>query len=500
MNQSHFATTILRVLGTVFAVAVSADALAQALLHLRDLSQVNHITGVWLTLAQALRDGVLYPPLEQDGHYAGTRYMPLVFALVALLAKITGDFLLAAKLTSLLSMTGLLAVVFVAVRRACGNALDAFILTSVILVFPEGRRVLLWPHVDALAVALSVGGLLLVSGERPGMGSVAAAALLFALALAAKFSSVAGVAAACVYLGARDRRRAAWLVAMTAALGVVGFVLLQLGSDGRFLDTFFAVGSGGMSAQSFAVGPTRMVQAMGVSARSALVVPLVLPPAVFVLLQDTQRRRLSPWDWYFLFAVPVTMFIFTSPGTDPNHLLELEAAALLVLAGWLRRPADAPAEGLAWTEAAARGFAAAALLVGLVYAANCWRQGPPPDAISQRALIEALPADGELLTEDATPAVLLGRRPVVMDPFAFRLLAERGRIDPEPLAARVRRREFAILVLVRRIDLREESLAPQLHFGPQVTDAIREAYRFDRAVGGYYLFKPRRDWEEWAAK
>jgi hypothetical protein len=495
MNHSH-STTILRVLGTVFAVAVCADALAQSLLHLRDLSQVNHITGVWLTLAQALRDGVLYPPLEQDGHYAGTRYMPLFFALVALLAKLTGDFLLAAKLTSLLSMAGLLTAVFVAVRRAAGHALDAFILTSAILAFPEGRRVLLWPHVDALAVALSVGGLLFVSGERPGMGSVAAAALLFALALAAKVSSVAGVAAACVYLGTRDQRQAAWLVVMTAALGVVGFVLLQLGSDGRFLDNFRAVGSGGMSVQSLAVGPTRMIQAIGVSARIAFVVPLVLSAAVFVLLQDAQRRRLSPWDWYFLFAVPVTAFIFTSPGTDPNHLLELEAAAVLVLAGWLRRPAEGPA----WTETGARGFAAAALLVGLVYAANCWRQGPLPDAISQRTLIEALPAEGELLTEDATPAVLLGHRPVVMDPFAFRLLAERGRIDPEPLAARVRRREFAALVVVRRIDFPDESLAPHLHFGPQVTDAIREAYRFDQAVGGYYLFKPRRDWEERAAR
>jgi hypothetical protein len=489
MNHSNSSTTLLRVLGAVFAVAVCGDALAQALLHLRDLSQVNHITGSWLTLAQALCDGVLYPPLEQDGHYAGTRYMPLFFALIALLAKLTGDYLLAAKLTGLLSMVGLLAAVFVAVRRAVGHVPDAFLLTSVLLVFPEGRRVLLWPHVDALAVALSVGGLILVSGERPGKAPLAVAALLFALALAAKFSSVAGFAAACVYLGARDRRRAAWLAALTVGLGVVGFALLHLGSNGRFLDNFRAVGSGGMSAETLAVGPTRMLQAIGLSTRVAFVAPLVLPPAVFVLLQDARLRRFSPWDWYFLVAVPVTLFIFTSPGTDPNHLLELEAAAVLVLAGWLRRPAEGPA----WTEAAARGFAVAALLFGLVYAANCWHQGPARDAIAQRTLIEALPADGELLTEDATPAVLLGRRPVVMDPFAFRLLAERDRIDPEPLADRVRRREFAALVLLRDIEDPDESLAPRFHFGPQVTDAIREAYQFDRRVGGYYLFRPRRE-------
>jgi hypothetical protein len=487
MNHPNLSTTLLRMLGGALAIVVCGDALLQALAHLRDLSQINHIAGVWLTLAQALRAGVLYPPLEQDGHYAGTRYMPLFFALVALLAKLTGDYLLAAKLAGLLSMVGLVAAVFVAARRVTGHALDAFIFAALVLVFPEGRRVLLWPHADALAVALSVGGLLLASGERAGAGTLAGAALLFALAVGAKFSSVAGVAAACACLGARDWRRAAGLAGMTAVLGVGGFALLQLGSDGRFLDNFRAVGSGGMSTESLRIGPTRLFQAAGVSTRIAFVLPLVLPPAAFVLVQDALRRRVSLWDWYFLFALPVTLFIFTSPGTDSNHLLELEVAAVLVLAGWLRRPAE---EVPAWTEAAARGFAAAALLFGLVYAAECRRYEPTRDAIPPQALTEALPADGELLTEDATPAVLLGRRPVVMDPFAFRLLAERGRIDPAPLAERVRRREFAALVLVRRIDDPKQSLAPQFHFGPEVTDAIRESYGFERQVGGYYLYKP----------
>src|SRR5262249_35463854 len=61
---------------------------------LTDLYGVSHITGIWMALAQCLNAGPFYPPLEDDGHYAGTRYMPLLFVWVAGLGRITGDYLL----------------------------------------------------------------------------------------------------------------------------------------------------------------------------------------------------------------------------------------------------------------------------------------------------------------------------------------------------------------------------------------------------------------------
>ena len=44
--------------------------------------------------------GVLYPPLESDGCYAGTRYSPLFFILIAGLAWVTPSYLVAAKLAA----------------------------------------------------------------------------------------------------------------------------------------------------------------------------------------------------------------------------------------------------------------------------------------------------------------------------------------------------------------------------------------------------------------
>ena len=51
---------------------------------------------------------------------------------------------------------------------------------------------------------------------------------------------------------------------------------------------------------------------------------------------------MSLWDWYFLTSIAVTVLILASPGTDINHLLEMEVAAALVIAQRLKAPAPDP--------------------------------------------------------------------------------------------------------------------------------------------------------------
>ena len=59
-------------------------------------------------------------------------------------------------MASLLSVAGLLSVVFVAVRRVSGHSTDGLLAAGAVLAVPEGLRALLSPHADALAAALSV--------------------------------------------------------------------------------------------------------------------------------------------------------------------------------------------------------------------------------------------------------------------------------------------------------------------------------------------------------
>jgi hypothetical protein len=113
----------------------------------------------------------------------------------------------------------------------------------------------------------------------------------------------------------------------------------------------------------------------------------------------------------------------------------------------------------------------------------------PEERLPFATLAEQLPKDPHLLTEDATPVVLLGQRPVVMDAFTFRLLTERQLIDDEPLVERIERQEFNGLVMLHRVEDPEERLN-RFHFGPRVLDALRRKYRFDRQVGQYVLYRP----------
>ncbi len=492
------------------AVALLAGGFLLAGRHLDDLYAVHHITGTWMALAHYLNAGTLYPPLEADGHYAGTRYVPLLFVWIAGLARLTGDYLLAAKLSALLSVALLLACVFAASRRSAGRWLDATALTGLVLAFPQALGALLSPHADALAIAFTLAGLLLLKDDL-GRGRALLAALLFVAALATKFSAVAGPAAGLAYLLSRQGLRPALrLVVPLGVLSLAGLLALHFSTEGRFLLNFRSLGSGGMSGASVRLGPARLAVALWQPTTFALVAPV----AFLALFLAGRARRFELWHWYLLFALGTTLLIFTSPGTDFNHLLELQVASVLVVAQLLApvgqgfQPVLPGREGrldgtpdrlesLSHKRTGRVACVTGATLRALVLLAILWglfdlsRHAGEP-AVSARELADALPPHAQLLTEDASAAVLLDRRPVVLDAFAFRVLAERGLIDDGALAARIDRQELDVLVMLGRLDIEGESLCPRFHFGPRVTAAMRRSYRFERQVGGHFLYVPAR--------
>ncbi len=97
----------------VFAAASAALALATALrlpAAWESGNALNHVSGVWLTLADDLARGTLYRPLHAPGGgYGGTRYFPLAFALEGGLVRMGVPLLAAGYAASLAA--GLLLVV-----------------------------------------------------------------------------------------------------------------------------------------------------------------------------------------------------------------------------------------------------------------------------------------------------------------------------------------------------------------------------------------------------
>ncbi len=394
----------------------------------------------------------------------------------------------AAKLAAVVSVGVLVSGLFTAIRRGGGTTGMALVLSCLPLALPQGLSALLLPAADALAAGLAVWGLAALQSGCTPRWRLGLAALLFTLALLTKLSTLAAPAAAFFWLLRRDWRKAVVLSIACVLLGIFSLGLLQWSSQGRFLDNLRQLGSGGGTAHDILLAPVAFFEALCLSRGFLIVFPIVLAAIVLRL----RVRPLELWDWYFLTATLLCLLVFASPGTADNHLLELEAAGILVLASWA--PGNLPAlhsrplgpQGLgAW-----HALVLLVLALGLLPHLGTWRMGAKDGVITAHMIDETVPDRACLLTETPLVPVLRGQHPVVMDPFAFRVLAERGRIDDAILTERIRQHEFDVLILLGRIDEPGQTLCPQLHFGPRVTQAILDNYHFQRELGVFTVFVP----------
>jgi hypothetical protein len=465
-------------------VALVVSALTLAAVHLSDHFAMDPASGVWLGLASYVNHGVFYPPLQDDGYYAGTRYMPLFFCLHAVFARLTSDYLVAGKLLSLLAVALLFCAVAIAVHRRTGNAVVALVLASLLLASRSGLLATWSIRCDALPAALSIFGLVVLERAMTRNCSSLPAASLFTLALLAKFTAVAGLAAALAtpWGWRRQLRFAVQVGAMTVAALTASHFL----SHGWFFRNLLATGSPELKGEGF------------LSLLSGALIPFVHDPVSLPLLilgtvivvREVARCRIGPWDLYFIFCAAVTMVIFVVPGTTFNHLIELESVSLLLVSTSLAKPDDRSGRAARYLRLATISTVVFAAYVGALAQGFAWASSIDRSAYRLDGLAAAISPHAKLLSEDCAAPVALGQRPVVLDPFSFRVLAQKGLIDDGALAARVRRQEFDAITLWGRIDLPGQSFCPVLHFGERVTDAIRDCYHFESRTSGYDVFLP----------
>lgn len=472
----------------VAAAALLFSTFFFALLNVNSLVGVHHITGIWMALAQYASDGMLYPPLEAQGHYAGTRYSPLFFLLIAGVRPFVGDYLLSAK--SLAMGTGILlaATVAGAVWRQGRNLRWCVAIAGVLLGFQAAFTPWISPHADALAVVLSLCGLLLLDEkENPSWSRCFLAGICFLFSLLSKWSSVAAVVAGLWWLWRKDRKQSAIFAAGLFVAGISAVAGLQAITDGRFLLNLRTVGSGGGTWNFAMIAGSRLMFALRQDATYALFGVMTLAVMAFSYRNGCSLCS-TLWPMYLFLTFLTTLMVFASPGTESNHLLEMEVATLLVFSSlWL---SDLPPSFR--KSKFPHVLLLAAAMLGLWHHLAVWRGWSSAPHRSATELLAALKPAGPILAEDATVAVLLGRHPVVLDAFCFRILAEREIVDPMDLVWRIQTAEFSHVVMMARMDIPEESLCPQFHFGPEVTDALLQAYEYEKTVAGYHLYRPRR--------
>jgi hypothetical protein len=482
-------------LGSVLIGA--AVFLAWALLlavHVDDRYQVDHVGGVRMALARYFNHGVLYPPLFDDGTYGGTRFMPLPVALHGALARITGEYLVSGKLLSYAVMIVLLVVMMLlTVRMGCRLSI-AVALAATVLTTHTGLAAGMDLRADALPLLLQVLAIALVAGtSRPT--SMVGAAALSALALLSKSSAVWAPLAIAMWLLVVDRRRLGWFLVPYGVFAAVLLGFFGAVTDGRFFVNVFGLATAGVQGPgSLLRGPYFLVHLL---VQQALAAWALLPVAAAGFWLARAERRVSLYQLSLICCLVVLVVVLSDIGTGWNQLVDLVVLTGLVV-GELA--------GRSWPDPWPRGVVTVALtglllwinLTGLVVvlipdarqALGQLRGGHPPAA---RPLAGRATASTPVLSEDPYVPLALGQTPTVLDPF---MLLRIGQEDPaavQQLVRRINERAFRFVVLVEPLDPIDREWWRQLHFGPEVVEALASSYRYTGRDQGYYVYEPAPD-------
>jgi hypothetical protein len=476
----------------VGVVALTGVVLAaDAIVSLASGVYLNLGSGVWLALARDTYDGVFYRPLWSGAEYGGTRYFPMLFVPIAGLMRAGVSAVPAGLAVSMLGLATLAVAVVVLLRRLSVPsslvALGTALAVAPYFVHQTAFAIRCEPLAAAFAI-LGLAALAPVDARADATSRVFLAAALFVCAFMTKVTCVYGPAAATIALLVAGRRAAALKLAAATAIGAALFlVAVNLASNGRAIESFRACALAGSSIASLLtpMAITRLLMLISTSHLLTVVFLLVLGALV-----------VSRWVWlqlptlYLIAAAAITAVIFTSPGTIlTSQIVDAYVAAIVVLTtatathtGRLRSMGYAALVGLALWTAGQNIVRVAGMIDQRVVRAG---------AEERRQLAEAVTAcAGTILSESPLIPILAAQRPILLDPFAFHVVALNRPEVGDDLVERVRRREFACVVLEQDpATSRGRAWYSNVNLTGPVMDAVLQHYTLDRTIAGERFYR-----------
>jgi hypothetical protein len=469
-----------------FSLLAIAGAVTLAVAHAGDRYRVDVASGARIALAQYAAHGEIYPELHNDGFYGGTRFMPLPIVMHRWVSAATGEYLTSGKLLSYATMVALLIAMMLLLKKmGCPPAI-VIGSAALILVTRTGLGALMSLRSDSLPLLLQVASIGLISSPRRSWTTLSASALA-ALALVAKLSAVWAALAAFLWLLLRDKRRAVHFAASYFLLAGALLWIFGTITGGRIYENVFGLADAGIDASSVVRAPYRLVQLGVAEATSAW---LLLPLAAAGTLLTLRRRRPSIYALALICSLAVLVAVLTDIGTGWNQLIDLAVLVPLALGSTIRWGGEARGRTVV-----AAAMAGAIMLGGTTILT--------PELLKTVSLFggeetyDVRPLSGRathsttLLSEDPYIPVSVGQTPVVLDPF---ILLRIGRDNPgavEELTARIRDREFDLVVLVVALSPPQKTWWRDYHFGTDVAVAIDESYVYAGRMQGYHLYEPR---------
>lgn len=428
-------------------------------------------------------------------------YPPLYYMLCRAALPFFHDFLAAGRFVSVLSSLSLApmtaALVLLAGRRPghrhtglqIGAASAAGLLVLCVHVVHCWGMVM---RVDAAAVALGTAGLLVGAAGNTRLVPTTIGLLLCLASLYTKQTQLApGIALFLVTL-ARNPRTAALAGAITSAIGLAALVLLEVITQGGFLQNIIAENVNRMSFSNFAIAVADerrsiFVACLGVLAFVVLAKPLLASPAMDhrkMLVSSTADPALATRTMLLLYFSLCTLSLGTlfKSGASYNYLFAWMCAGCTLIGTVMVRLENTSQRNVyvVWVAA----------LMGAISRLNAWSPVNVHDPAllqEQRTLAVRIAAATRPVASDNMSVLLQAGKTVMFDPFVASELATQGRWDEAPLLTMIRTHGFAFFITQSGRDL------TLFRRTPAQVAAINEAYpRVEKAGPRFWVRLPRK--------
>jgi hypothetical protein len=472
--------------------------------HLGDRYNVDFIGGIWIALAHHVNSGTLYPPLYDGASFGGTRYMPVFFVLHAGVAQLVGDhYVLAGKLLTFATLSVLIGLTFVVIRRMSVPRSVAALLAMLVVLTGPGFHAATSIRADALAALFQLSAVTLIA--RRGSRAAAPAAALSALGVFTKLSAVWAPAAIAVWLFVHHRRECLRFAATFGGLIVAGGCAVQIASNGSFLANLAVMTFGGVHAGLAAKRSTIYMLEMFV--REAPAIWALVPFMIGSCALAARRRELNVYHLAWFTAVAVLLAVMADSGTDANHFVEPIVLGCIVAGALWQVDTSCSSPIRVGLVLATLWVAGTALVLHarllahepLIPLLNRPDNVLPCGASAGRscltvdALLAKIRPAARVLSEDPSIVVARGDIPTVLDPWAIPRIEARHPGWVASLAARIDAGEFDWVILLMRYETTDPDFRLWYadEFGPTVMSAIERRYEWVAEIDGLHLYAPR---------
>ena len=416
--------------------------------------------------------------------WTSVNYPMLSFVIMAQLHHVTRDYLFTGRAISLLSIL-LAALLTGAIAARLGVTRPASILTGILCLALFCTAATPYVGMDdpqTLAQVFFLGGIFVYLGNRTGLATLFAAALLFVLGGSIKHNPIDFPLAVLIDLILLSRSRALWFSACGIALGAVAIVLNIHFGGPAFIPQML---SPRQFSASFAFHSTS-------NSFKPLLVPFVVALAMgFRVLRDPIRRFVPI---LFVAGCLLGFYFGGAVGVSINSKFTVLIAVIL-LCGLFFSAIDS-AEW-SWTRRPMAVFAPILVFVSLIFPWSRSSDGYTVFSTSrfqgQRSLFDQEVAflkrqPGPALCESLLRCYDAGK-PYLYDPFNATRLIELNKLDPQPLIDQIHHHSFGAIQLSQPVQKAEENNSDR--FAPIVLTAIEEDYVLALAHPETYIYVPK---------